>query len=338
MNDLNNLLDSIDLIEPPFTGPNFSWSNKSFGSNLKASKIDKCFVNADWIASFPNFSVISSPLSCFQAKSFKALKRLNKEGFGNINALVKQVQTKLVEVQNLLEDDPTIIALRQEERNIMDSLINNSRHEEILLKQKSRNLWLKEGDSNSRIFFKSLMKRRALNSIRSIYNETGVLLLEEEELIRDHIVEFYGKLLGTSTPRINKQSKFSSLFPEDVSSIPALSLTFRRNGIFKVIRELDDFKAPGNILEAIHVPVILKDCIKLCYSTPKYSININGERCGYFKVARDLRDINSALYLVDALDEFSALTGLQLNPSKSQVYFPGLIAIEKDFILDHLPF
>ncbi|XP_057956506.1 uncharacterized protein LOC131149773 [Malania oleifera] len=49
-------------------------------------------------------------------------------------------------------------------------------------------------------------------------------------------------------------------------------------------------------------------------------------------------EINPTLCLMDALHNFSTLTGLQFNPSKSQVYFSGLSAVEKDFILEHLLF
>ena len=56
------------------------------------------------------------------------------------------------------------------------------KQEEIIWKQKSRVLWLKEGERNTRFFHKSTMANKAHNKISSIKNEGGNLLNSHEEI------------------------------------------------------------------------------------------------------------------------------------------------------------
>lgn len=49
-------------------------------------------------------------------------------------------------------------------------------------------------------------------------------------------------------------------------------------------------------------------------------------------------DVNSILCVVDALDDFIALTGLKFNPDKCHIFFSRLSEDEKLLIPDHTPF
>ncbi|GJW57151.1 RNA-directed DNA polymerase, eukaryota, reverse transcriptase zinc-binding domain protein [Tanacetum coccineum] len=105
--------------------------------------------------------------------------------------------------------------------------------------------------------------------------------------------------------------------------------------------------------------------IMVCVSTTKFSININGEREGYFSGGRGLRqgdpmstylitlimeithlcfaddllvfchgDIKSVSTIKEALEEFSNYSGLKANMSKSTVFFGGLNVGEQTSILN----
>jgi hypothetical protein len=61
------------------------------------------------------------------------------------------------------------------------------RRNEILCKQKSRDLWLKDGDKNSKFFHLSTLIRRKRNSIDAIRDDDGDWITSKKE-IRSHVV------------------------------------------------------------------------------------------------------------------------------------------------------
>lgn len=98
----------------------------------------------------------------------KKLKMLNKTytpeqiSFGDLHLKVKTARNSLQQIQQELAQDPYNSVTQVEEKAQLKKLITLSKHEEfLLLKQKSRNLWLKEGDNNGKIFFTSMMRRSA---------------------------------------------------------------------------------------------------------------------------------------------------------------------------------
>nr|GEV39471.1 hypothetical protein [Tanacetum cinerariifolium] len=81
-----------------------------------------------------------------------------------------------------------------------------------------------------------------------------------------------------------------------------------------------------------------------CVTTTGFTLNVNGERIGYFKGGRGLRqvmchwDAKSVRVIKRALDEFSECSGMLPNNSKSTVFFGSLNDEEKQAILNVLPF
>ena len=77
------------------------------------------------------------------------------------------------------------------------------RRNEAFWIQKSRELWLKDGDKNSRFFHLSTVIRRKRNSTDAIKNDDGDWLINKKE-IREHVVE-----------------KFEHLFTEEEVQFPS---------------------------------------------------------------------------------------------------------------------
>ncbi|GKA68204.1 hypothetical protein Tco_0768121 [Tanacetum coccineum] len=81
-----------------------------------------------------------------------------------------------------------------------------------------------------------------------------------------------------------------------------------------------------------------------CVTIAGFTLNVNGQRIGYFKGGRGLRqvmcheDVNSVRVIRRALDEFSECSGLLPNNSKSIIFFGSLNDEEKQAILNVLPF
>lgn len=88
----------------------------------------------------------------------KALITINKD-VGNLTSNAQVARQKLHEVQNALNDNPKDSNLLSLQRRYSDNLWKALMHEEMLLKEKSRIQWLKEGDKNSSFFHNQLKNR-----------------------------------------------------------------------------------------------------------------------------------------------------------------------------------
>ena len=68
--------------------------------------------------------------------------------------------------------------LKDQERRALSDLIHFSNAEESLLKQKSRNLWISEGDSNSAYFHRCVKARINSNKIISLTREDNSVVYD----------------------------------------------------------------------------------------------------------------------------------------------------------------
>jgi hypothetical protein len=74
-------------------------------------------------------------------------------------------------------------------------LDERDQQEEIMFRQKSRMLWLKEGDKNTKFFHNSLLQRRNQNWIHSLKMEEGVMV-ERHEDIEQSLINYFSDLLS----------------------------------------------------------------------------------------------------------------------------------------------
>ena len=68
------------------------------------------------------------------------------------------------------------------EQSLLQDLIKREQQEEILWKQKSRKLWLREGDRNTSFFHKSTVQHRQHNYITHLKLAKGNIL-EDQRLV-----------------------------------------------------------------------------------------------------------------------------------------------------------
>jgi hypothetical protein len=114
--------------------------------------------------------------------------------------------------------------------------------EEICWRQKSRALWLQEGDKNSKFFHRLANSHRNANSIAKL-NIDGILSSNQDD-IRDHIASFYEHLYmetGYSRPLLDGM-QFSAISDEDAEW---LERPFDEEEIAGVVQGFNGDKAPG---------------------------------------------------------------------------------------------
>ncbi|KAG6397443.1 hypothetical protein SASPL_143610 [Salvia splendens] len=122
----------------------------------------------------------------------KKLQIWNKDVFGNIFQIKKQLCAQIASIQRALEDRsiPRLLKLETELKQKLDLILTR---EESLWHQKSRSEWIQLGDRNTSFFHLRTIQRRKRNRVEMLQNGDGKWITEQEQL-REMAVSFYEKL------------------------------------------------------------------------------------------------------------------------------------------------
>ena len=132
------------------------------------------------------------------------LKKGNKEHFGNDRERIKELDKKIEEVQGA---EPTKENLELEAAfslELDDWLAKKS----LKWQQKSREIWLKDGDRNSRFFHLTTLVRRRRNFISDIKQEDGSWI-SGKEAIQEYFNANFQSLYQSSSPQIPENLEYS---------------------------------------------------------------------------------------------------------------------------------
>jgi hypothetical protein len=120
------------------------------------------------------------------------LKKWNEEVFGNIECSKSKLLDDLRELDAIEEDrvlDSAKLAKKGEVSRELEACLLM---DEVSWRQKSKILWLKEGDKCSKFFHSMANSHRRYNSIDSLMIEEN--LTNNQAMISEHIVKFYQKI------------------------------------------------------------------------------------------------------------------------------------------------
>ena len=135
------------------------------------------------------------------AKKFQKFRKgfivWNKQVFGFSKARIKEIESKIGQIQDLpsTKENLELEASLHLEANAW------MKREEIKWKQKSRELWLKEGDRNSKFFHLSTLIRRRRNFIAEIHLDNGHWIHSRDD-IKAYFKDEFQKLFSSSNPQI----------------------------------------------------------------------------------------------------------------------------------------
>ncbi|KAL8535923.1 hypothetical protein ACS0TY_011537 [Phlomoides rotata] len=94
------------------------------------------------------------------------LSKWDKITFGDVTRRIKATRDQIENLQKIQQTDDTI----RESKFHQGELDKLLRHEEIFWFQRSRALWLKDGDKNTSFFHNKASQRRRRNTVTRIKN------------------------------------------------------------------------------------------------------------------------------------------------------------------------
>ncbi|XP_058733800.1 uncharacterized protein LOC131605468 [Vicia villosa] len=251
MEDFRNFVEVMGLIDVNCVGGRFSW----FKDNGKAmSRLDRfliskkmleiwevgkldwgpkpfCFNNS-WFKNEDFYSFVVQEWKKLEVRGrgdfvlYEKLKRLkerlrvwNREVFGWIDLKVEEASEKINTLDKVIEVnfgggiDKEVIDRSLATKDFWNYL----NIKESMLRLKSRNLWLKEGDKNTKFFHNSLKERYRRKAITSLEVSNGRIegVVNIKEEVSRHFCEFY-KEEDMERP-IPEGLVFNSLEEEEVS-------------------------------------------------------------------------------------------------------------------------
>uniref|UniRef100_A0A2N9IZD1 Reverse transcriptase domain-containing protein n=1 Tax=Fagus sylvatica TaxID=28930 RepID=A0A2N9IZD1_FAGSY len=170
------------------------------------------------------------------------LKEWNKRVFGDVGIKRQQLECEL----QAFDDKESLSSLSLEEHILRDvcraELENVAQLEEVSWRQKSRTLWLKEGDNNTKFFHKMANSHRRYNYMDKVVVD-GVVYEEESE-IREKVVHFYESLYQESEtwrPMVDGL-EFDGITATESA---LLERKFGKDEVLQVVKDLQGDKAPG---------------------------------------------------------------------------------------------
>ena len=181
-------------------------------------------------------------LACKLRALKQDLKIWNEEEFGNIdgrkNSLLSSVKSldELADARPLSDEE---LVHHDQERAELERIILM---DEICWRQKSRALWLKEGDRNTKYFHRIANSHRRKNSIGSIIVD-GETITDPAE-INGKIVDFYSTLFTESGPRRPTLDDLT-VSTIDESDVVCLDRAFTEEEVFEAVKHMNGDKAPG---------------------------------------------------------------------------------------------
>ena len=181
------------------------------------------------------------------ASKLKALKGIlkvwNKEVFGRVELKKKKEALSRISFWDEVEKDKELSLAEAEERErAREDYKEWVDLEEVSWRQKSREIWLKEGDRNTGFFHRMANSHRRRNSISSI-RINGRGLVKEDEVKEGLVRAFQCLLSAPPSWRLSFPDLDVNLIGEDQCA--KLEEMFTEEEILAAISGLNDDKAPG---------------------------------------------------------------------------------------------
>ena len=164
----------------------------------------------------------------------------SRDAFGNVTKQLKEKKEKLRREEEAAIRGGTVEGVLKLKREISGLLVK----EEKMWKQRSRALWLQEGDKNTRYFHSRATHRYRRNKICELRNQMGQMSTDEEE-IAQILTSYYHDLFTSASPCNLDQAvaDISYLVTTDMNNM--LQMVYTREEVDRAVFQMEALKAPG---------------------------------------------------------------------------------------------
>ncbi|KAL2252872.1 UNVERIFIED_CONTAM: hypothetical protein Sindi_0081900 [Sesamum indicum] len=193
--------------------------------------------------------VIGVPMYAVTRK-LKALKQVFRQQRRNKGDLTRNVQLAkdfLDEAQTLVSSDRQNELFLYLEHCCRMVYAKAAKTEQIMLQQRAKMQWMKDGDQCSRIFFRKIAHRRATRRILQINDEHGTTHMDSGEVVHE-FVSYYQNLLGGNKRRTLVDINYLRPWARHIISIEEAShllSPFSLEEVKLAVFDIAEDKAPG---------------------------------------------------------------------------------------------
>ncbi|KAK9678607.1 hypothetical protein RND81_11G222600 [Saponaria officinalis] len=168
------------------------------------------------------------------------LRAWNGNSIGKIMKGIHQRRRRL----KFLNEGGRLAVHIQERRRILAEITQLTNQEEIFWRQRSRALWLKEGDKNTKFFHRKAGQRRKRNHISKLIDDAR-MVYEGDEQVNTAAVDYFKTLFTSSNP-MGYEGLLEGMENRVTEEMNAgLREPYRKEEILEALNQIHPLKAPG---------------------------------------------------------------------------------------------
>ncbi|KAF7832322.1 uncharacterized protein G2W53_014655 [Senna tora] len=257
----------------------------------------------------------------------KELREWNKSRVGNIQQRIRDSEANLLNIQSNIHTTRDF----QRELSERKQLDFYRKCEQTMWAQRAKQLWLQQGDSNSRYFHAVVNMRRKHNRISGIMNSNGTWTTNQEE-IKNLSTQYFQSLFQHSATTdktiIRQYIHNAALTTLTEDQIQFLNNPFTKLEIENAVFQMEGSKSPGpdgfpaKFFQELW-PTVADDNqgrikgIKVGRSAPPINhLFFADDSMIFFKA-----NIDSCKSITDIWKDFGMMSGLCINKDKTEVKF-----------------
>ncbi|KAL5574256.1 hypothetical protein UlMin_023853 [Ulmus minor] len=191
LRNFRKALEYCNLADLGFRGPKFTWcrgnSNSPSNSTFVQERLDRMLGNSGWSDLFPN-SIVHH-LRLWGSNHRPLLVEVLKDG--------EEIKKKTIAFNQV--DRALSSSNWQTHQRLERALEALQYKEERYWQQRSKDLWLKNGDRNSKFFHRKASARKVKNSITGLLNNNDVWC-EDKEGIANIAESYFHNIFSSSSP------------------------------------------------------------------------------------------------------------------------------------------
>ncbi|XP_074313724.1 uncharacterized protein LOC141648916 [Silene latifolia] len=220
-------LDGRERLDGP-RGRNFRFEQIWVGEEGCEDTIKKAWEEDDW-------NVVDTIARC--------ARELQKWKGVSIGKIMRDLSRKRRRLKWLNVNERTVANVRERKAVIKD--INSLlRQEEVFWRQRSRALWLKEGDRNTKYFHRKAGQQKKKNRIGRIVVE-GDRAVTGNEGIKGAAVDFFSTLFTSSQPAVFDELLIGVKNRVTLDMNESFKAEYKGDEVFEALQQMHPLKAPG---------------------------------------------------------------------------------------------